>query len=143
MNQKRKSVTDVLNHKCYRYPGCALRPSNPEPRTGNPEPVSFPLSVLFGFIWCSLVLFGPKIILFGSSGISGTCHFQRPYLSPTCHFKTSLSANVYRPPVTLSLPHTPVVPPFADIVLDSCPNQSEVFRSVMNQEPLGRVIDRS
>jgi len=35
------------------------------------------------------------------------CHFQTPYLSPTCHFKTCISINVFRPPVTLSPPVTP------------------------------------
>jgi hypothetical protein len=46
-----------------------------------------------------------------------TCHFQRPYLSPTCHLKTPLSINVYRPPVTLSPPHTPLDPPPANVLL--------------------------
>src|SRR5688572_2181490 len=36
-----------------------------------------------------------------------TCHFQSPYLSPTCHFNTPISPNVYRPPVTLLPPFTP------------------------------------
>src|SRR5688572_22289450 len=47
--------------KGYRCPDCALRPSNPEPRTENPEPIRFLLLVFFGLVWCCLVLFGPKI----------------------------------------------------------------------------------
>jgi len=38
------------------------------------------------------------------------CHFQPPYLSPACHFKTPLLINVYGPPVTLSPPVTPWAP---------------------------------
>src|SRR5687768_133523 len=42
----------------------------------NQEP-SFPLLVLFGPIWCRLVLFGPKII-FGKAGLALTTGHRQP-----------------------------------------------------------------
>jgi hypothetical protein len=36
VNQKPKSVTHVLNHRCYLCPDCALRPINHQPSTINP-----------------------------------------------------------------------------------------------------------
>src|SRR5688572_12320065 len=53
----------------------------------------------------------PALSHFETACSRGTCHFQRPYLSPFFGQVTCVSPNVYRPPVTLSLPHTPWVPP--------------------------------
>jgi len=49
--------------------------------------------------------------------MSPTCHFQSLYLSPFFKQVTCVSPNVYGPPVTLSPPFTPWVPPPASIVL--------------------------
>ena len=40
VNQKPKSVTHVLNHRCYLCPDCATGTLNPQPN--NPQPTSAP-----------------------------------------------------------------------------------------------------
>ena len=72
---------------------------------------SFPLSVLFGVIWCSLVLFGPKIyfLRFTDSGPLPVASKGRT-CCPHHTLTTPLPTNVYRPPHTLLPPHTPWVP---------------------------------
>ena len=115
---------------------------NPQPSTLNPAH-SFPPLVLFGVIWCSLVLFGPKFYFCKNAGSDPVCLPEPPgskaRTSRLHHtLTTSLPTNVYRPPHTLLAPHTPggISPshrPRLPAVIWSNPDQSEVIRATAEQ----------